>query len=306
MIIGIVIVNWNGGKDTLDCLKSLQKLDLSKDRDVRVVIVDNASTDDSVKKIKEYIDNHRQNHPQSTFHCIENKTNSGFTGGNNIGMKLLHSMGADYILLLNNDTTVHPAFLKHLTDSSKKHNAEIIGPKIYFSKGYEFHSTYKKEELGKVIWYAGGIIDWDNIYCSHRGVDEVDHGQFDTPSETPFVTGCCMLISRNVIEKIGYLNEDYFAYLEDVDYCMRAKKSGFRLFYEPGAVIWHKNAQSSGKSGSSLHQYYQTRNRLLFGMTYASLRTKAALLRESMRMRSNEPTKQAVLDFYFHRYGKKR
>jgi len=156
-----------------------------------------------------------------------------------------------------------------------------------------------------VIWYAGGIIDWDNILAKHRGIDEVDRGQYEETSETPFATGCCMLIRKEVVEKIGLLDEKYFLYFEDVDYSLRAKKAGFKIVYFPKAHLWHKNAASSGKPGSATHVYYQTRNRLYFGFKYASLSTKKSLFFDSLKMiMKNNLHKKACLDYYLGRMGK--
>ena len=181
----------------------------------------------------------------------------------------------------------------------------ILGPKIYFAPGFEFHKDRcKKEEQGKVIWYAGGKIDWKNVYCSHRGVDEVDQGQYGRQEETDFVSGCCMMIRKEVFEKIGLLDKKYFLYLEDVDFCIRAKRAGFRVVYTPKVHLWHKNAASSEKPGSKIHQYYQTRNRLYFGFRYAPLRSKLALFRESIKfILKNNIKRKACFDFYSGRFG---
>ncbi|MBI5122239.1 glycosyltransferase family 2 protein, partial [Candidatus Roizmanbacteria bacterium] len=133
----------------------------------------------------------------------------------------------------------------------------------------------------------------------------IDSGQFNKSEPTDFVSGCAILIKRAVIEKIGMFDPKYYLYLEDVDLCERAKRAGFKLWYEPKAVLWHKNASSSGKPGSELHVYYQTRNRLLFGFRYAGFRTKIALLKEAVKMLLKDKTrKQAVLDFFLGRLGK--
>jgi GT2 family glycosyltransferase len=301
--IGIVILNFNGIYDTVECLESLSQVTMPKDCVMKIVVIDNASKE----RVKHQISSISEKYKKMDVHVVENVENKGFTGGNNDGMKFLLDEGASYVVLLNNDTIVSPSFLSNLIQSSEKNPHAIVGPKIYFAPGFEYHDRYKKSEQGHVIWYAGGIIDWDNMYCSHRGVDEVDLGQYDKPGETPFVTGCCMLIPREVIEMVGYLNNNYFAYLEDVEYCLRALKHGFSLRYEPSSVIWHKNAQSSGKSGSNLHVYYQTRNRMMLGLHYAPVRTRLALLRESIRLLSTDTVqRQAMRDFYFHRYGKKQ
>jgi GT2 family glycosyltransferase len=157
-----------------------------------------------------------------------------------------------------------------------------------------------------VIWYAGGVIDWENVYGYHRGVDEVDHGQFDEAQETNFATGCCVAVSATTIKKVGMLDEKYFFGLEDMDWSIRVKQEGLKVLYEPRSMIWHKNAGSSGGSGSKLHEYYHNRNRILFGMRYAKWKTKLALAREGMAklMSGNQTEKRAVMDAWLNKYGK--
>lgn len=272
--IFIIVVNYNGEADTKACFKSLELVG-TKDLNFSVILIDNGS---------QSFHSDRLNYA-GEIHLIKNHKNLGFVKANNQGIKYAMKHGADYVCLLNNDTIVHPDFLAELLKAAEKNNAiGLISPKIYFSAGREFHkSRYKPDELGKVIWYAGGILDWDNVYGSHRGVDEVDHEQYETSEETDFATGCCFLIKKEVIEKIGLLDENYFAYLEDVDYCVRAKKAGYKIFYEPKAVIWHKNASSSGGPGSKLHFFLQERNRLIFGLRYAAPYVKLHLLLKLFR-----------------------
>jgi hypothetical protein len=156
-----------------------------------------------------------------------------------------------------------------------------------------------------VLWFAGGVIDWDNMYAFHRGVDDVDKGQYDSMYDTDFITGCSMFIKSEVFEKVGLLDEKFFMYLEDVDFCLRARKKGYRLLYIPKSVIWHKNAGSTGRPGHDLHDYYFTRNRLLLGVRYAPLRTKFALFRESIKylMKGPDIRKNAVADAYLGHFG---
>lgn len=234
------------------------------------------------------------------------RINLGFTGGNNEGIRQALKWGADAVWLLNDDVKVDKLAFSELVKSIGNDRVGAAVPKIYFYPGFEFHKDrYSKEELGNVIWYAGGEIDWKNCIGKHRGVDEVDVGQFDKQMETEFATGCSMLIKREAIEKAGLLNEKYFMYLEDLDYSMRLKRRGFKIVYQPKAAVWHKNAQSSGV-GDDLHDYFFTRNRLLFGMTYAPIRTKFALLRESGRLMSSGSgwQKRGVVDFYLGKFGK--
>lgn len=294
--ISIVIVNWNGFEDTSECLKSIQKLVL-KNIQLSVVVVDNASTDDSVKELEK----------MKNFELLVTKENLGFAGGYNFGIRYAMRNKPDFILALNNDTIVDKDMLKDLVEAANGHpEAGLISPKIYFAKGYEFHKDkYKKTELGKVIWYAGGNMDWNNVYGSNRGVDEVDNGQFDHAMETDFATGAAMLMRYKALRKVGLFDEKYFLYLEDADLSMRMKKKKWQVIYSPKAKVWHKVSQSSG-IGSNLNDYFITRNRLRFGMTYASFRTKVALLKESIRLLMNgrQWQKIGVMDYYIGNFGK--
>lgn len=294
--VAIVIVNWNGKNDTIACLASIKAL-IKHQLVLTTIVVDNGSTNDSVQAIK-------ATHPWA--HVIALKENLGFTGGNNIGIKEALSQKADLIWLLNNDTIVDPNALTLAKVFGDK-TIGVAGSKIYFQKGHEYHKErYTKDQQGKVLWYAGGLIDWANMYASHNGVDEVDHGQYDKEMDTPFITGCSFMISRDVIERVGVLDEKYYLYLEDLDYCMRIQRAGYRLLYVPASVVWHVNAGSSGGAGNTLHEYYMTRNRLLVGMRYAPLRTKVALIREAMGFvfAGSVIKRQAVIDACKGKWGK--
>lgn len=294
--VAIILVNWNGKQDTLSCLASLGKFKV-KSLKLKVIVVDNGSTDNSAEVIREKFPD---------VEIIETGKNLGFTGGNNVGIRHALRWGADYVWLVNNDTVVDKSALVALLEAFGDTSVGVVGSKIYFLSGHEFHKDrYRKEDGGHVLWYAGGLIDWQNMYASHRGVDEVDTGQYDAVMETPFVTGCSMMIKKQVFEKIGLFNEKLFAYLEDLDFCLRASHAGYKLLYAPESIVWHKNAGSSG-AGSDTHQYYMTRNRLLVGMCYASLRTKCALTREAIRFVLKGPSiyRKAVIDAMLGRWGK--
>ena len=299
MKVSIIILNYNGQKDTLECLESVNQVRRFKGLKVNIIVVDNNSSDGSVKAI-------RNKFPQ--IKVIQNQKNLGFAQGNNIGIRYALKNNTDYIMLLNNDTLVEKNFLVQLIKAMEKDNEiGIISPKIYFAPGFEFHKDrYKNKDKGRVIWYAGGLLDWQNILASHLGVDEIDNGQYNKITETSFVTGCCMLIKREVFNKIGLFNPKYFLYWEDIDLCFRAKKAGFKIFYAPQAKIWHKNASSSGGAGQKTSVYYQTRNRLLFTFKYASLKTKLAILKESIRklFKASSLEKKAIKDFFLFNFGK--
>lgn len=296
--VAIIILNWNGKKDTLECLSSIESL--SKDNsELLTIVVDNASVDNSKEAIKNEF---------KEVTLLENKENSGFAKGNNIGFNHALKENADYILILNNDTLLEKNSLKYLLASMEEDKTiGMISPKIYFAPGFEFHQErYSQEERGKIIWYAGGKIDWNNMLCSHRGVDDVDKGQYDTKGETDFISGCCFLISKEVLEKVGTFDEKYFMYWEDVDLCLRVRKAGWKLIYEPKSIVWHKNARSSGRPGTEVNNYYLTRNRLLFGMRFAAFRTKFALCKEALQLlkRDLPGERRAILDFLLGRFGK--
>src|SRR5579883_2460211 len=183
-----VTINYNKEEVTLQWLASMEKIK-TPGFSLSMVIVDNAST-------KPFILNQKK----ENVHVIRSEDNTGFTGGNNIGMEYALAHGADYILIINNDTIVDPNLVKNLLEvlDSNPHIG-LTAPKIYFAKGHEFHKDrYKKEDLGKVFWYAGGYTDWANVKSIHRGVDEVDHGQYDKPEKIEFASGCCMLIKKEV------------------------------------------------------------------------------------------------------------
>ncbi len=294
--VSIVIVNWNGKNDTLACLATLEKIHKAN-IELAVIVVDNGSTDDSRVVIPRL-------YPWVKLSPAGK--NLGFTGGSNVGIHEALKAKADYVWLLNNDTLVDKNALALLNVFSDP-TVGIAGSKIYFAAGHEFHrDRYTKEERGRVLWYAGGLIDWQNMYASHQGVDEVDQGQFDKIEETSFITGCSMMISRRVFERIGVLDKHFYLYLEDLDFCLRAKKAGFKLMYAPNSKIWHVNAGSSGRPGNPLHNYYLTRNRLIIGLRYAPLHTKLALGKEAVKflLGSDQIKRRAVMDFILGRWGK--
>lgn len=292
--VTIVVLNYNGKDDTLECLETLEKLVQEKIA-IDTIVVDNCSTDGSQAAI-------RKSFPKVTL--IENKSNLGFSEGNNVGIKKALKNNADFIFILNNDTLAHPLLAEELVKTAQNKEAEIICPKIYFAPGFEFHKNrYSKKERGKVIWYAGGLIDWNNVLTSHRGVDEVDKGQYNKSEEIDLATGCAMFVNAEVFKQIGFFDPIYFAYFEDADFSIQAKKNGFKIFFSPKAILWHKNASSFKGSGSDFQDYFITRNRIIFGLRYAPIRAKFALLRESIKFifQRSRIKRQAVIDAILRR-----
>lgn len=299
--IGIVILNWKQPKLTIETVDSILKIN-HKHFNYHIFITDNNSLDGSANR---FIQKYKKNKSVTVF---ETESNLGYAGGNNFAIKKIIKKNFDYILLSNNDVLFESNCLEKLVEVSQKQNFGITGPKIYFAPGHEFHKNrYLKNELGKVFWSAGGKIDWNNIIGYNIGVDEVDIGQYDQiNTNVDFISGCVILIKTQIFKKIGAFDEKYFMYLEDADFCQRAKKKGFKMAYIPQSKVWHLNAGSSS-SGSFLHDYFLTRNRLLFAFKYANKRTKFAIFRESIRLLLKSSSlwqKKAVIDFYFKNFGK--
>lgn len=239
--VAIIILNWNGIVDTLACLASLSRLDYPT---YKIIVVDNGSCDDSVTAI-------RVAYPQVIL--IETGDNLGYVGGNNIGLNHASTLGADYALLLNNDTEVAPDFLSVLIQAAEADpKVAIVGPLIYY---------FDQPER---VWSAGGVIDRQQGNTYLLGLNEVDQGQFgSTPRAVDFVTGCALLIKTSVIEQVGLLDPRFFAYYEETEWCARAAQAGFKILFVPQAKIWHRISLVAREASPQVH-YYMTRNRLLF------------------------------------------
>lgn len=298
-LIPVIIINYQQPKNVLACLQSIWDQDDCEQ--LKPIIVDE-QTDSPLEqaltqKFGQWCD------------YLPLPENLGFTGANNAGLRLAaRKYQPQTVIVLNDDTTIGPKALTQLAyHLHRRGRRGAVVPKIYFSPGREFHPGYKRSEIGRVIWYAGGEIDWTEVVGFHRGVDEVDRGQFETAEPTEFATGCCVAFNMQALQEVGYFDDDYFLYLEDLDLSQRLRQAGWSLWYEPEPVIWHKNAGSTGGSGSALHVYYQTRNRYLFGFRYAPWRTKLFLLKHLLlQYRSGTgPIRQAIQDFILERYGQR-
>lgn len=295
MKIAFITVNFHSDDDTFMVVSQLEDNILPPGIELITYVVDNSQSEALKKGLHKF--------PHAVY--LESPGNVGFAMGNNIGFRRAIADDVDIIGLINNDTIVPKDFiLKVISSPITDNKVGVVGGLIYFAKGYEFEDKYKKDELGKVIWYAGGQYDWDNVYASHIGVNDVDRGQYDKIKDTDFITGCLFITKLDILKKVGLFDERYCLYFEDSDLGLRIKKAGFRLLIDPSIKIWHKVAQSSG-IGSPLNDYFLTRNRLLFGMDYASARTKFALLREAVKKLfvGTPAQKTAVKDFFLRRFG---
>lgn len=206
--------------------------------------------------------------------------NLGYAHGVNLGLKKAVENNFENFCILNNDIYFQKDFVENVLTSLNKNTNTLIGGKIYYAAGYEYHKNrYQKKDLGHVIWYAGGSIDWDHALTLHLGVDEIDNNKYNKTARVDFITGCLMIFDKKILDRIGLWDESYFLYYEDADWCMRAKKSGVNLIYNPSIIIWHKNSESTGKPGSPTHVKYQNKNRLKFGLKYAPIKTKLHLIK---------------------------
>uniref|UniRef100_A0A7C4QXC5 Glycosyltransferase family 2 protein n=1 Tax=candidate division CPR3 bacterium TaxID=2268181 RepID=A0A7C4QXC5_UNCC3 len=227
--IYIVILNYNGFSDTKRCLDSLHILQ-DKNYKLYILLVDNGSRNKELINLKNYIKKFKD------LRLIENKRNLGFAKGNNSAVKIALQNGADYILFLNNDTKIEMNFLRNLF----KINAAISSPVIKFR---EFRNR------GKFIYDLGGKVNWWTGRTTHFNLYKSEYAKFtnNKPISVDYVAGCCMLVVRDVFEKIGLFDEKYFMYFEDVDFCVTAKKHGFKVKVDPTSLIYHKLGGSIGR-----------------------------------------------------------
>jgi GT2 family glycosyltransferase len=296
VFVTVIILNWNGRDDTLACLTSLKSLEYPA---FEVVVVDNGSKDDSVTAI-------RSTFPKVTL--IEAKTNLGFVGGNNLGLEYAQKMGAEYALLLNNDTEVAPDFLQKLVEAVDGNpDVGVAGPMTFYY------------DTPNVIWSAGGEVDWQHGRTHMFGLGETDNGQYDgSARQVDFVTGCAFLIKMPVYIQAGGLDPRFFAYYEEVEWCVRIARAGYCTLFVPQAKVWHKISPLARESSPQVH-YYMIRNRLLFlkciqagWKAWFSTFFEYALTLVSWtikpRWRYKAPQRramiQAIVDFFHGRWGK--
>lgn len=275
--VTVVILNFKVKDQTLKCIESIKS---SSYHNVEIIVVDNNSQDG--------IDEVLFDSKDVVF--IQTGENLGYTGGNNIGIKHALKEGTDFVFVLNADTVIDKDAIKNLVDSVNQDEIGIVGPKILFDDK-------------KTLWFAGGTFDQANVLGGNRGVNEIDKGQYDQIEETEYITGGAMFVKKEVFEKIGFFDEKYFLYYEDDDFCFRAKQAGYKIKYIPSAIVYHKNAQSTGL-GSSLQEYFIIRNRMLLASKFLPFRTKFALFREALRNILNPVRRLAFFDFLTGNFGK--
>lgn len=231
--IFVIILNYNGGKDLL---KTIQSIVDSSYENLEIVLVDNNSADDSLSLARQGVMTPCSDEEKlSQIHFIENEKNLGFGAGNNVGIKFAFENEADYIFLLNNDALVQKNTISNLIEFIKnERNVGLVSPVIYFDLNY------------KKVWFCGGKINWWKMRAEHY-----DSGRVQAclnPIETEYVTGCAMLISREVFEKVGLFDENIFLYYEDTDLSLRVKNAGLRNLIVSNSKVFHAEKSEENQS----------------------------------------------------------
>ncbi|HEU4760431.1 MAG TPA: glycosyltransferase family 2 protein [Dehalococcoidia bacterium] len=238
--VTVIVLNWNGLDDTAECLEGLQSCAYPR---FETIVVDNGSDNDEAGRLGQRFGDSVQ--------IIENEANYGFAGGCNVAIRRALTRGADYVLLLNNDTVVDPAFLASLVSAAEGlPDAAAVCPKIC-----DYHQR-------RLIQSTGGRVNPWTGRAHQVGRDEPDDGRYDRIEERDYADGACMLIRRSALERVGLLDEDYFAYWEETDWCDRARAAGFKCYYVPTARIWHKGGRAF--DADSQRRYLFRRNAFLF------------------------------------------
>lgn len=238
LLISIITICYKQAEVTNQLIASLQKITWPN---FEVIVVDNNSGKEDYCQI---------NTSYKNTSLICNTKNLGFAGGNNTGIK---ASKGDYILLLNNDTEVHPGFLEPMVKLFEENpGIGAVSPKIKF-----FHHP-------ELIQYAGFTkMNPFTLRMNAIGSRQVDDGSYDKESETHFAHGCSMMVSRSVINKVGLMPEEYFLYYEEHDWSTKIKHAGYKIFYQPKSVVYHKESVSV-KKDSTLKTYFINRNRILY------------------------------------------
>jgi GT2 family glycosyltransferase len=243
----IIVLTWNGWNDTEECLRSLVPVASG----IRVLLVDNGSADGTPEKV-------RRAYPE--VEVIENGKNLGFPGGNNVGIREALSKGANFVILLNNDTVVDKDFARELLSVAvQDKKVGMATSKIYF---------YDRPET---IWFAGGDISIWTGRSRHEGYGEVDRGQYDNIVEIGRPCACSLLVTRSFLEDVGLLDEDLFLYGEEIDWALRARQKGYQSILAPRSKVWHKWASGTGGAQSGNYLYYSVRNMLRVLNTHARI-----------------------------------
>jgi len=245
-LVWVVVLNWNGAPVIRECLDSLLAMDYPN---FRVMVVDNASSDGSAETVA-------LDYPGVKLLRMER--NLMYAGGNNAGIAAALEMGAEAVMLINNDTRAAPSMLTELVRVLEGGaGIGVVGPKIFY---------YDRPD---VIWSAGGKVFVPLGLVHHIGIRRADSGRYDSVREVDYLTGCCLLMDAPAIRSVGLLDTSYTIYSEDVDWCLRARAAGFKVLLAPDARLWHKVSFSSGGGLTAFKAYYKMRSNVLICRRFA-------------------------------------
>ena len=247
-LVVAVVLSWNRREETLACLRSLSRVDYAR---LRVVVVDNGSTDGSAHAVAAAF---------PAVDLVRNQVNRGYAGGMNDGIRRALELGAEYVVLLNNDVEVEPGFLSALVEEAQRApEAAALSPVVVFAGRPE------------LVWYAGAPFDPARGYNGRITGYRRPVAEFDQVMETERAAGTALLVPSGVLERIGAFDEELFAYSEDTDWSLRARDAGYRLLVVPAARVRHKVSLSSGGENSPATLYYGLRNSLVVAERHAPL-----------------------------------
>ncbi len=245
-VVAAIVLNWNNWPMTVECLESLRRLTYPR---CRVLIVDNGSTDDSERILREKF-------PE--FELIQTGANLGYAGGNNVGLRRALELGADHICLLNNDVVVEPDFLDPLV-AAMEADAQlgIVG-------GLQCHYDDRR-----IIQTSGVYFSFLTGRVRNANGGERDRGQCGQPRDVDFICGAALVARASMARAVGLLDEAFFLVGEDTDWCLRAQRAGWRVAYIPGSKIYHKE-RATRDSQPQMNWYYALRNRIWLVRRYGS------------------------------------
>lgn len=253
----VILLNWNGTADTLECLESLRRSPLSH---FDVVIVENGSREEEVRRLKDALKGEV---------LLESKENLGFAGGNNLALRYGLGRGYRYFFLLNNDTHIGTDCLFRLKEAAHSDpQIGIVGAVNYYAA-----------DPGRV-WYSGGRLDWRTGQPVDETAEADDLSPFPLLREVDDVSGSSLFVKREVLEKVGLLEPKYFAYYEETEWCLKAKRAGYKVVACLAAKVWHKVSRTLPPPGV---QYMMTRNRCLFMLRNAPKAALVAFLYRELR-----------------------
>ncbi len=279
--VTVIVLTWGRFEETIECLESLRRVRYSP---LRVLVVDNASGGDYVPRL-------RMRFPE--VEVVESSVNLGYAGGNNLGLRHAVGHGAVYALVLNNDTVVDPDFVSiQVAAAEKDPRIAAVGARIM------------QLERPDRIFCIGGHLTWNPTLIKLDGLNEPGAGVEGT-RDIEMISGCAILFRSSALEDIGYFDERFFAYHEDVDWCARAREAGYRVVSATGAIVYHRRAPGLGRPRLEPHLYYfYGRNAILYAHKHANRMQWARLLSLSIIWLAGSLVKRTLSGEPFHQVWK--